>query len=122
MRTIKTNLERQLFTDGVMNVYEIKNVAEKGMLARYDKVLIQSDVPYANKTAGEKRRFYAAREGKEFDRVLRVQMEWGISTEHVIEIDKQLYKVVSNNNIYAVFPPFTEITLRKVANISECIA
>ena len=122
MRTIKTNLERQLFTDGVMNVYEIKNVAEKGMLAKYDKVLRNSNVPYADKTAGEKRRFYAAQEGKEFDRVLRVQMEWGISTEHVIEIDKQLYKVVSNNNIYAVFPPFTEITLRKVANISECIA
>ncbi len=121
MRTIKTNLERQLFTDGVMNVYEIKNVAEKGMLAKYDKVLKHGNVPYANKTAGEKRKFYAAQEGKEFDRVIRVQTEWEIGTEHVIEIDKQLYKVVSENIIFAVFPSFSEVTLRKVANLDECI-
>ena len=121
MRAIKTNLERQLFTDGVMNVYEIKNMAEKGMLARYDKVLKSHDVPYAKKTAGEKRKFYAAQEGKEFERVLRVQNEWGINEEHVIEINKQLYKVVSCNEIVSIFPSFCEITIRKVANINECI-
>ena len=121
MRTVKTNLEHQLFTDGVLNVYSVENVAEKGMLAKYDKVLKHSNVPFANKTAGEKRKFYAAQEGKQFDKVLRVQIEWGINTDHVVEISEQFYKVVSDNAIFSVYPPFTEITLRKVANISECI-
>lgn len=121
MRTIKTNLERQLFNDGLIRVYTIQNIAEKGSKPKYEKILMCARVPYADKTAGEKRRFYAAYEGREFDRVIRVQREWGIKAGHIVELAGMLFKVISENSIFSVFPPFSELSLRKVENLDECV-
>lgn len=121
MRAIKTTLERQLFNDGLLKAYVVKNVAEEGMKPQYDKALVYSRVPYADKTAGEKRKFYAAYDGKEFDRVVRIQREWGLTVGNLVELNDTLYKVISENGIFSVYPPFSEITLRKVENLNECI-
>ena len=121
MRKIKTNLDRQLFNDGYLKHYAVKNIADKGMMPRYDKVVINERVPFEYKTAGEKRRYYAAQYGREFDNVVKVDAHYSVSEGHVLEIDGNLYEVVSTSKIFSVYPHCLEISVRKVNNIDECI-
>ena len=121
MRKIKTKLDRQLFNDGYLKHYAVKNIADKGMMPRYDKVIINERIPFEYKTAGEKRRYYAAQYGKEFDYVVKTDTHYGVAEGHVLEIDSSLYKVVSVNKIVSVYPPCLEISVRSVNNIDECI-
>lgn len=121
MRKIQTPLEKQLYNDGVLKVYTVRNIAPKGMMPKYDKVLVHGRVPYENKTAGEKRRYYAQQEGREFSRIVRTAAEYDISEGHVVELGDKLYKVITVNLISSIYPGFSEISLRKVDKLEECI-
>lgn len=123
MRKIQTPLDgNTVFNDGVLVIYAIENVAEKGLKPKYEKSVIHERVPFAYKTAGQKRKFYAQQEGKEFSFVVQVPREFGITEGQAALIGTQLHKITAINDIFSAYPYITEISLRKVDSLNECIA
>lgn len=121
MQKIKTKLDRQLFNDGFLKLYEIKNVAGRGMMPQYSKVVVCERVPFAYKTAGEKRHYYAAQYGKAFDTILKVDEHYSVAEGNIVEINEDMYKVISVNKIFTIYPNILEVSVRRVSNIDECI-
>lgn len=120
MRRIKTPIN-QIFADGIIQVYQVVNKAEAGLKPKYDKQCIYNRVPFGYKTSGIKRKLIALQEGVQYDLILNISENYNVNRGNMILFDGKMFKITDINEVFSVYPPVKEISIRRIENINECI-
>lgn len=110
-------MELMQFNDGVVSVYSVENLAQKGetpkeTLAALPKIRLR----YHRRTVGVKRHYEALQASDRVDLLLRVPYRPMISTDDIAipTEDERQYRITLIQRIEGIFPPVMDLTLRRV--------
>lgn len=105
----------QPFSDGVVRVYDVRDVAEPGMKPQ-EGLELTLTLHYAERKLGINR-YYAAKQNRvEVERVLRVPRVDGLNTQQVaITEDGRQYRIDMVQLAADILPPSVDITLAAIS-------
>ncbi len=116
-----TPLKQQTYSDGMVDIYNVENVAEKGNMP--DENLNQKyALRYDERTVGLQRRYLFRQEQVEVKYVLRCQLRRDVSTQDVaIPNDGKQYSIKEIQYPSDVAPPSMDLTLEEVESPYDVI-
>ena len=103
----------QKFNDGVVDVYEVKNAAEKGDRKK-DKLFIRYHLRFEYSTIGVKRNYEAAQAQVALAELISVPLHRDISPQDVVVIGKKQYRVEQVQHKTDTLPPTSLLSLSRL--------
>ncbi len=109
------NKKIQVFNDGIVTIYSVDNIAEKGNKPKEGLTKKVGPLRYQKRTVGMSRYWTAMQAQVRVDQVIRVPQISSISTQEVaIPIDGLQYKIVQIQHIEDVQPPSMDLSLERI--------
>lgn len=103
----------QTYNDGVVKIYAVTDTAQPGYAPVRTRTLVHV-LPYDERRVGVQRRYLAAQNQVEIDRVLRVPAVH-LTTQNEANIDDVQYRIDTVQTVPEVYPPSLDLTLVRVS-------
>lgn len=103
----------QKFNDGIVDIYEVKNAAEKGDRKK-DKLFIRYHVRFGYNTIGVKRNFEAMQAQVSLAELISVPLHRDISPQDVAVISKKQYCIEQVQHKTDTLPPTSLLSLSRL--------
>lgn len=103
----------QTYNDGVVKIYTVTDTAQPGYAPVRTRTLVYA-LPYDERRVGVQRRYLAAQNQVEIDRVLRVPAVH-LTTQNEANIDDVQYRIDTVQTVPDVYPPSLDLTLVRVS-------
>lgn len=103
----------QTYNDGIIKIYSVADSAQPGYAPVRTRTLAYT-LPYAERRVGVQRRYLAAQNQAEIDRVLRVPAVC-ITTQDEANIGSVQYRIDTVQTVADVYPPSLDLTLVRVS-------
>lgn len=103
----------QTYNDGVVKIYTVTDTAQPGYAPVRTRTLVHA-LPYDERRVGVQRRYLAAQNQVEIDRVLRVPAVH-LTTQDEANIDDVQYRIDTVQTVPDVYPSSLDLTLVRVS-------
>lgn len=103
----------QKFNNGIVDIYEVKNAAEKGDRKK-DKLFIRYHLRFAYNTIGVKRNFEAAQAQVDLTELISTPLHRDISSQDVAIINSKQYRIAQVQHKTDTLPPTSLISLSRL--------
>lgn len=104
----------QTYNDGILNIYRVGNIAEKGNIPKEGLVLKTGPIRYSERTVGMSRYWTAKQAQVKIELLIRIPKVTGISTQDVVKIGDDQYSVLQIQNPTEVVPPSMDLSLQRL--------
>lgn len=103
----------QSYNDGVVKIYEVKNIAEPGYAPKKGLVL-RFSLRFDEQRLGINRLYLSMQNQAEIVRVIRTQRLDGISPQDVAIINGRQYRVNTIQTVKEIYPPSLDLALTAI--------
>lgn len=104
--------ELQTFNDGIVNIYTVGNIAEKGDAPK-EGLTLNCTLKFDKKTVGIKRFYSALQNNIEINLLIRTHCK-DVSAHDVAIINGQQYEIIQAQYPEDVYPKCMDLSLKKV--------
>ena len=104
---------KQTFNDGIIKIYDVKDIAENGDIPK-DGLTLKETLRFHRRTVGIKRYYTAMQANQQVDAVLRCPYRNTVSAQDVAILNKKQYRVTLVQYPEDVVPPVMDLTLTKM--------
>jgi len=104
----------QPLKDGIVKIYEVKNIAESGNMPK-DGLTLKASLRYDERTVGVTRYRLALQDQEKIELMIRVPRLDIISAQDIaVPNDGKQYKIVQRQHPVEVSPPMMDLSLERV--------
>lgn len=111
----------QTFNDGVLRVYKVENISDKGDKPKDGLVpRLLSTIPYEERTVGITRNHLAKQEQSSIEQLVRIP-RLNISVHDVVILNGKQYDIYQSQNINNVEPRCLDLSLERLETAYEVV-